>query len=169
MALQTQTALDINTQYNFITHRPASGVPPSQSSTSEAELHPLRQCNPLSDQWPLGPEAHFSLESVLFIKEHVILPGHRKRQIPHFTTPQMSVAEQNRPSMPNPPLQMFVLDHAQHRKPLKSKSIRRHCGNQGDKPPWKACGGAHCQGSEMHYAACTKYKFIAASWKLVFS
>lgn len=38
----------------------------------------------------------------------------------------------------------------------------------GDKPPWKACGRAHCQGSEMHYAACTKYKFIAGSWKHVF-
>lgn len=78
VALQTQTALDFNTQNNFITHRPATSVPPSQSSTSEAELHPLRQRNPLSDQRPLGTKAHFSLESVLFIMEHVILPGHRK-------------------------------------------------------------------------------------------
>lgn len=131
MAFQTQTAPDINTQYNFITHRPATSVPPSQSSTSEAELHPLRQCNPLSDQRPLGPKAHFSLRVSSFYNGARHSPRPQKRQIPHFTTPQMSVAEQNRPGMPNPPLQMFVLDHAQHRKPLKSKSISRHCGNRG--------------------------------------
>lgn len=78
VALQTQTALDINTQFNFITHRPATSVPPPHLSTSDTEPHPLRQCNPLSDQRPLGPNTHFSLKSVLFIMEHVILLNHRK-------------------------------------------------------------------------------------------
>ncbi|CAB1460940.1 unnamed protein product [Pleuronectes platessa] len=86
--------------------------------------------------------------------EHVILPGHRRGRY-------LSLLHHRRAQQTSPPIQMFL--RAQHRKPLKSKSISGALWKVGggDQPPWKACGGAHCQGRETHYAARTKYKSTA--------
>ncbi|KAK2901740.1 hypothetical protein Q8A73_011486 [Channa argus] len=99
-----------------------------QSSTSEAGFLPRGS---VIHSATVRTRGSFFIEVTSFYNgaRHSHRP--QKRQIPHFTTPQMSVAEQNRPSMPSPPLQMFILDHAQHRKPSKRESISRHCGNQG--------------------------------------
>lgn len=77
----------------------------------------------------------------------------------------MSVAEQNRPAVPGPPLQMFGVGHAQHRKPLKSKSISLHCGNWGGTNLY----GKLVEGHVAKGVRCIKYKFTAGAWKLVFS
>lgn len=129
-----------------ITHRPATSFPPSQSSRSEAEPNPLKQRNPLSDQRPLGTKAHFSLESCSFYNgaRHSSRP--QERPIPYFTSPQTSIAEQNRPSMPN-----RCLSYAQHRKSLKSKSISQHCENLGDKTSTESLWRGTLPGGEMHF------------------
>ena len=152
VTLQTQTAPDINTQYNFITHRPATGVPPRSvinirgwtSSPRGSVIHSAA----------VGTHGSFFIGVSSFYKGARHSPGPQKRQIPQFTAPQTSVAEQHRRSAPSPPIQMFTRDRAQHRKPLKSKSISQRCGKWGGTNlHWRPVEGHAARGGRR-----TKYK-----------
>jgi len=66
---------------------------------------------------------------------HVILPGHRIRQILHFTAPQMSVAEQNRAGLPKSALTDVGPKPCPTQEAIKANQSVGAMESRGDKPP----------------------------------